>query len=149
MKSLFTSIFVCFYLLSQAQELKPYFSAIIVEDLESSVSWYSDNLGFKLINETDLYQDRGFKQANLSNSTTSLELIQLKNAINPNELIEPKQRLRGFFKIGYFVSDFDSLVKSLQQSEVEFHGSVVKDANGKKMLIIKDPDGNKIQLFEE
>ena len=33
---------------------------------------------------------------------------------------------------------------------IEFHGQVVHDANsGKKMVIIRDPDGNRIQFFEK
>lgn len=45
---------------------------------------------------------------------------------------------------------FDQWVASLQKSGVEFHGKVVGDPLTKqKMVIIKDPDGNRIQLFSE
>jgi len=35
------------------------------------------------------------------------------------------------------------------ESKVDFNGGVVEDpVSGKKMVIILDPDGNRIQLFE-
>ena len=56
----------------------------------------------------------------------------------------------GFFKIGFLVDEFDAWVNRLREAEVEIHGRVVTDKNlGKRMLIIKDPDGNRIQLFEK
>ena len=33
--------------------------------------------------------------------------------------------------------------------EAEFHGNVVTDDTGKRMVIVLDPDGNRIQLFEK
>ena len=45
--------------------------------------------------------------------------------------------------------DFDTWVARLKATGVEFQGDVVIDkTSGKKMLVVKDPDGNRIQLFE-
>lgn len=130
---------------------KPYFTAIIVSDIDASIQWYSDTLGFKVLNQTR-DEVRGFKQANLTRGDVHIELIALKTAITPEAVLSErpdKKQIGGYFKIGFRVSDFDRWMAFLTQAGVKFHGDVVRDpSSGKKMIIIKDPDGNRIQLFE-
>lgn len=133
-------------------EIDPYFSAIIVTDLESSVSWYSMVLGF---NVTDQFEskERGFKIANLKRSSMAIELLEIKNAVHPESIIpdySSKTKIVGFFKIGYRVADFEGMVDHLMKKDVEFYGNIVKGPNtGKRMVIITDPDGHRIQIFEK
>ena len=95
----------------------------------------------------------GFEQTNLTNGAMNLELIQLQSAVSPNEAIpnySAKTRLQGIFKIGLQVQQFDKWMAHLQKLEVRFHGGVVTDPiSAKRMVIILDPDGNRIQLFEK
>ncbi|MDY8138234.1 VOC family protein [Aquimarina sp. 2201CG5-10] len=132
-------------------DLKPYFTAIVVSDIDVSIQWYEDKLGFKVRNKTEV-EERGLKQANLQRADAIIELIQLKSSLSPKDILKEKPRgtfINGYFKFGFAVSDFDQWIKHLSESKAEFHGSVVKDpVSGKKMIIIKDPDGNRIQLFE-
>jgi catechol 2,3-dioxygenase-like lactoylglutathione lyase family enzyme len=127
------------------------FFALIIEDLDTSINWYSDVLGFNLIQKNE-FTESGFSQANLHQSNTSLELIQLQSAISLKENLPnytSKTRVHGIFKIGFTLAEFDIRIAHLKEKEVEFHGNIVRDKlSGKRMVIIKDPDGNKIQLFE-
>jgi len=139
---------------SQAEELPdpvPYFSAVIVEDIDISIEWYSEVLGFEEIDRIDS-EERGFSQANLRRGDALIELIQLENSLSPQDLLEDKARgtrINGFFKFGFSVKDFDLWVDHFEKSNVEFRGVVVEDPDsGKRMVIILDPDGNRIQLFE-
>lgn len=129
-----------------------YFSAIIVNDIESSITWYSNNLGLKLLNKVDS-EERGFKQANLKRGNVLIELIELKSSLSQKTLLEShpkKTKIEGFFKFGFRVSEFDKWVAALKKSKVEFYGDVVTDdLSGRRMLIINDPDGNRIQIFEK
>ncbi|MBC8754818.1 VOC family protein [Kordia sp. YSTF-M3] len=129
-----------------------YFSAIIVSDIESSITWYSNNFGFKVLNKIES-EERGFKQANLKCGNILIELIELKSSVSRKSLLKnhpKKTKIDGFFKFGFLVSEFEKWVDHLKQAKVEFYGSVVTDnLSGKKMLLIKDPDGNRIQLFEK
>lgn len=128
-----------------------YFTAIIVNDMESSINWYSDHFGFKVLNSIES-EERGFKQANLKRGQILIELIELESSLTPKKLLTnypAKTKIDGFFKFGLIVSDFDRWVASLRDSKVEFYGDVVTDTvSGKRMVILKDPDGNRIQLFE-
>jgi len=157
MKHLFLIIFACMGMSAFAQSetippLQPHFSALIVEDIDRSIEWYQNTLGLELLNKTE-NADFAFKQANLKRDAILLELIELGSALSPEEVIpnfNAKTKIQGIFKIGFSVANFDQWMDHLKKLEVDFQGNVVNDPNsGKKMIIIKDPDGNRIQFFEQ
>lgn len=129
-----------------------YFSAIIVNNIDESITWYSSIMGFEVLNKVVL-EERGISQANLKRGAVLLELIELKSAVNAGDVLKTyskKTKIKGFFKFGLLVSEFDAWIDFLEKSNVVFNGSVVTDPqSGKKMVVIKDPDGNRIQLFEK
>ncbi|MEP0986640.1 VOC family protein [Ekhidna sp.] len=133
------------------QSLQPSFFAIVVKDIEQSIEWYNNNLGFELANKTES-KERGFVIANMTSSITQLELIELKGSMSLSEAskLSGASKLEGLFKIGFKTSFFDDYVQLLKKNNVNFHGDVVNDPNsGLRMVIIKDPDGTRIQLFEK
>ncbi|MEP1031972.1 VOC family protein [Ekhidna sp.] len=157
MKKIFTLAILCTSYLGYAQEkpeltLDAYFSAIIVADIDSSINWYSTVLGFEIQNRVDS-EERGFRQSNLNRNGILLELIQLDRAVQPKDVLPnftKKTRMNGFFKIGFKVSDFEKWIDHLEKSKASFSGNIVSDPlTGKKMIIITDPDGNRIQIFEK
>lgn len=131
--------------------IKPYFVAVIVEDIEVSKDWYVNNLGFKVSNQMKL-ENRGIYQANLVRDGALLELIQINSAISKEEFPKPEEGkvyYQGLFKIGFLVEGFDEFIDSLKEKNVEFHGDVVMDERlNTRMVIVKDPDNNYVQLFE-
>ncbi|WP_420581018.1 VOC family protein [Reichenbachiella sp.] len=133
------------------KNLSPYFNAIIVNELDSSLVWYQQVLGFEVLNSKE-FPEMGFKQANLKKGTSSLELIELNSAISLKETIpnyNSKTKTIGLFKFGFQVEDFDQWLAYLESTQATIHGRVVNDElTNKRMVIILDPDGNRIQLFE-
>lgn len=132
--------------------IQPNFSAIIVSDIENSIDWYSKRFNFTVISRTNL-EERGFKQANLKIDSFLLELIEIEGTFDAKKAIKENTEykfVQGFFKIGFQVNDLNFWIEHLKNEKTDFFGDVVSDPNsGKKMLIIKDPDGNYIQLFEK
>jgi len=51
---------------------EPYFTAIIVSNIDTAIYWYSDKLGFEVLNQVDLVE-RGIKQANLKCGNTLID----------------------------------------------------------------------------
>ncbi len=148
-------VFFSFLSWGQTEELSGpigSFSAIIVKDMTRSKSWYEKVLGFKVLTETE-NTERGIKIVNLENSMIQLELIELANTTSLDQVLAglPKgSRLSGFFKFGFKVAGFDRWVAYLKETDANNLGRVVNDpVSGKRMLILKDPDGNRIQLFEK
>jgi catechol 2,3-dioxygenase-like lactoylglutathione lyase family enzyme len=132
-------------------KLEAYFSAIMVHNLDTSINWYANVLAFAVLDKTES-KERGFRQANLKMGSTLLELIELNSAVSLEDVApnyNSKTRITGFFKIGFLATDFDNWINHLEQEKVDFHGVIVTDnLSGKRMVIIKDPDGNRIQIFE-
>lgn len=132
-------------------DLEPYFNAILVEDIIVSQHWYQEVLGYEVVSESKI--NEGFSVVNLKKGSAALELIQLSTALSISEAIPgyvAKTRINGFFKMGFLVVDLDQWVTFLQEKQVQFNGNVVQDpVTGKRMVIILDPDGNRVQLFEK
>ncbi|MFT7234233.1 MAG: catechol-2,3-dioxygenase [Cyclobacteriaceae bacterium] len=133
-------------------DLEAYFSAVIVSDIGISNNWYSNVLGFTVVSMVES-KERGFKQSNLKKEAILIELIELDNAVSSKEVVPNytnKTRIIGFFKTGFLVSDFSKWIKHLATEKVDFYGDIITDdKTGKKMMIITDPDGNRIQIFEK
>ena len=129
----------------------PYFSAIIVSDLDTSLIWYQQMLGFEVADTTGL-PARGIRQGNLRLDGAALELIEIAGALTPGQALEGKDArfITGLFKVGFAVSSFDDWIQYLKVKGATFRGDVVEDpVTGKRMAIVLDPDGNRVQLFEE
>ena len=148
-------IFILFVLVAgtvSAQDMKPYFSAIVVSNIDSSISWYKKILGLQLGNRTDA-PERGFIQANLHNKEMLIELIQVDSSLSASKILEnhpPRTRIRGFMKFGFYVKDIDSLYKQLKDENIKFTGRMVTDPiSNKRTFLINDPDDNLIQFFEQ
>lgn len=132
--------------------LRASFAALIVSDFEASLNWYNQILGFKILNQNEI-RSRSIKQANLQRGAFYLELISIENSISANKILKKqpdKSLVHGFFKLGFSVGNLELWAEQLEDLGVEIQGKIVYDKNrNKKMFIIKDPEGNRIQFFEE
>lgn len=137
---------------SQPSELSAFSVSIIVSDIDSSVSWYTKNLGLKIRNELE-NKERGSKIVNLENQNLLIELIKINSIVGKNEVIKnyPEgSRFNGFMKVGFVAEKFDEWHQFLENQKVKFRGSVVTDSHSnKRTFLIEDPEGNVIQFFEK
>ena len=109
------------------------YSTLIVKDLNESVSFYEDVLGFK----------RGYH--------VKLPVGQITIMESPDgasvELIECSQFEVGIYSIGTDVDDLDEALKVLKSKGCEPLGPVMETTVGKQTFIL-DPNGVKICLIE-
>lgn len=132
----------------KAQEPQLSFFSIMVQDIDTSINWYTDILGFTVENKIE-NEARGIKQANLKLNYISLELIETEKS-RTVDTGNAKSVHEGFFKIGFSIEDFDNTIKAYIKKGVRLRGQIVTDENSeKKMVIILDPDGNRVQFFEK
>lgn len=128
------------------------FTAIIVKDIKVSEKWYRRTFGFQPRNDFKI-KSKGLYISNLTLGTNNLELIQLENSVSREEAVsnyDKKPRIQGIFKIGFTVKEFDKWIEWLNDLKVKISGKVVTDKEtNKRMIILLDPDGNRIQLFEK
>lgn len=124
-------------------------SSVIVADLEQSKSWYTTVLGFELDTQFN-NKERGIAIANMKHGKLRLELIKIANSLDRDSLNKGSAQLRGLFKFGMRIADFDDWIRHLSSFLPDILAQVVTDPiTQKRMVVLKDPDGNRLQLFEE
>ncbi len=130
--------------------------AILVEDLQRSMDWYINNLGFEIESDKKEYPDYGLSIAMLRLGDLHLEMIQNWNAIPVSELnILKGSVMNGFGKIGFVVNDIETIqARLVEMEDVEMVvglSDLPKPGFDQrwpdKYFLIKDPDGNWIQFF--
>ena len=122
--------------------------AVIVGDIEKSIQWYGDLLGFEVLNRSKL-ESKGIEIVNLKVGSNRLELIQIDSSIAKSEVLNQNQRIQGLFKVGMSVSSLEPYVSKMMMMDASFNEQVVVDpVSGRRMIVLKDPDSNRIQLFE-
>jgi len=114
----------------------------IVDDVEKSISFYEEHLDF----EVELHPAPGF--AALSKGDFKL-LLNQPGAGGAGRAMpdgtEPKAG--GWNRIQISVKDLEALYKELKNKGLEFRNEIVEGKGGKQVLL-KDPSGNLIELFE-
>ena len=115
----------------------------IVDDVGQAISFYRDVLGF----EVDMHPAPGF--ARLSNENLLLLLNQpgaggAGSATPDGQMPGPG----GWNRIQLTVDDLEKTVKSLKKAGCKFRNEIVIGQGGKQILI-EDPSGNPIELFEQ
>lgn len=132
-------------------EPKSFFFEVTVSDIDSSLAWYEKYLGLEFIERTD-YPQLGYRQANIKSGLISIELIEPDSSVT-EEIIRENfagKKLQGFSKIGFTVPDFTNWMGFMLEKNVRIVGSTAADRiTGKRVMIIADPDGNLIKIFEE
>ncbi len=129
---------------------EPWFSALIVNNVDSSTAWYQSVFDMKIKNRIDDTQN-GFRVMILESSAFLLELIENKTWPDQKKLLEGKPegtRIQGFFKIGFKVTDMDACLKMLTALKMIPERIYTDSATKKRNFLINDPDGNLVQFFE-
>lgn len=113
----------------------------IVRDVDASIAFYTSRLGFTLI--------RQFGPAMAILARGGLELwlagppASASRPMPDGRVPEPG----GWARIVVEVSDIDALVASLRADATPFRNDVIAGPGGRQVLI-EDPSGNAVELFE-
>ncbi len=141
----------------QKDSFKPNLVALFVEDIDRTLKWYHEKLGFQIEKEVEEYPDYGLKIAFLELNDFHFEIIEKTNSFKPSEITLGKDSyLGGIFKIGFKTNDLENLYSQLEKfNDVEFVTSIGELPENQlpinwpsKYFLIKDPDGNFIQFFD-
>jgi predicted enzyme related to lactoylglutathione lyase len=111
----------------------------IVDDVENAIEFYRDTLGF----EVEMHPGPGFAALRLG------ELRLLINAPGAGGagVAGGHPAPGGWLRFQMEVDDLDTLVMSLQGAGAAFRDDIV-DGQGGRQIIVEDPSGNPIELFE-
>jgi catechol 2,3-dioxygenase-like lactoylglutathione lyase family enzyme len=114
----------------------------IVSDVDAAIPFYTDMLGFKL----DMHPAPGF--AGLSRGDLQL-LLNRPNAGGAGQSMPDGQLPApgGWNRIQIQVEDLEATVEKLKSAGGRFRNQIVT-GNGGKQILIEDPSGNPIELFQ-
>jgi catechol 2,3-dioxygenase-like lactoylglutathione lyase family enzyme len=115
----------------------------IVDDVDAAIAFYSGQLGFR----EDMRPAPPF--ATLSRGDLRLLLSQPSGAGGGGQAMPDGTRPQpgGWNRFALEVADLASTVETLRASGAHFRNDVVTGVGGKQILL-EDPSGNPIELFE-
>lgn len=138
-----------------AGSVRPYLLAISVADLDETVKWYEEKLGF-VVKERFDFPKHKMRIALLELNKFQLELVEDKKSLSLQAIqkqfpeVADQTRFQTYVKFAFTVRDIESLAKQLKDKRAAFHMDLT-DSNrmpGGKFFIIKDNSGNWLQFFQ-
>ena len=114
----------------------------IVDNVDAAIGFYTENLGFKV----DMHPAPGF--AALSRGDLQL-LINRLGAGGAGQSMADGQAPSpgGWNRVQLEVDDLEATVETLRSAGARFRNEIVT-GNGGKQVLVEDPAGNPIELFE-
>ena len=114
----------------------------IVNDVDTAIPFYTSMLGFKL----EMHPAPGF--ASLSRGDLQL-LLNRPGAGGAGQAMPNPQLSRpgGWNRIQIEVDDLEAIVEKLKRAGARFRNEIVT-GNGGKQILVEDPSGNPLELFQ-
>lgn len=109
--------------------------ALEVKDLESSIRWYQEVLGFHMLYKLD---DLGWCELRTEVSRVNVGLSQVE-----------KPKGQGGAVLTFGVKDIDRARKQLEDKKVRFDGETRTYPGMVKLATFFDPDGNTLMLYQD
>ena len=115
----------------------------IVRDVEEAISFYTEHLGF----EVQMHPGSGF--ARLARGDLRLLLNAVGGSGGAAQAMPDGRRPEpgGWNRIQIEVHDLPALAEQLRTRGAHFRNDIVS-GNGGKQILLDDPSGNPIELFE-
>jgi catechol 2,3-dioxygenase-like lactoylglutathione lyase family enzyme len=114
----------------------------IVNDVDAAIPFYTEMLGFKV----DMHPAPGFA----SLSRANLQLLLNRPGAGGAGQAMPEGRHPvpgGWNRIQIEVEDLEATVAKLKSAGARFRNEIVT-GNGGKQILIEDPSGNPVELFQ-
>jgi catechol 2,3-dioxygenase-like lactoylglutathione lyase family enzyme len=136
------------------KSIRPSLVAISVANLDAAIKWYETNLDFTL-KEKKEFPQHGLRIAFLELNGFELELVEDEKSISLAAIqknlpeADDEAKIQGLVKLAFTVDDIDSLNSKLKANGVKFQMDLSKSnrQEGVRYIVVRDSDGNWIQLF--
>lgn len=128
---------------SDVPGIRPHHCGVNVVDLDGSIKWYGEMLGFTVVKRFSIPQRPG-EIAFLKNGDYYLELLEIPGATLPEN---PDHDLRspGVRHVAFAVEDVHGVVSNLRSRGVEV--IMEQEVDGKPMAFIRDNSGYRVELI--
>lgn len=124
------------------------FFALSVNDIEKMESWYTGLFNLTTINRIDV-PDGSVTIRLLHRPGLMIELLK-HNQAKARDDENASFNLHGLFKVGFTISNIDDLFKDIKSRNIETVTDIITDdITNSRFFILKDPEGNLIQLWQK
>lgn len=115
----------------------------IVNDVDAAIDFYTTHLGFTV----EMHPARGF--AEISRGDMHIYLTQPAPGVGGGAAMPSgeQQKPGGWNRIHLIVENLDEIIAALKSSGCRFRSDVIQGTAGKQILL-EDPSGNLVELFE-
>ena len=125
---------------------------IMVNDLQKSVEFYIDVLGFSISNKIEM-AEAGLSAVFVEKDGSKIELMKYNNKKIQKRSEVAKLKFGGSSipisdHITFSVDDIEATVTEIKEKGVMFHLEPLQLENGMKLASFKDPEGVLIELVE-
>ncbi len=118
--------------------------AILTDDYEKSKSFYTEVLGFEIVNEVYREERRSYKLDLAINGLYQVELFSFPDYKERASFPEAK----GLRHLAFAVEDVNAAAKELEEKGVQTEGVRTDEYTGKKFCFFYDPNGQPLELYE-
>jgi predicted enzyme related to lactoylglutathione lyase len=109
--------------------------------VDEAVEWYRTVFGLEAIGGSEA-EDGRWRIENLRNDALFVEIIR-------DDRSQEVERARGFRKVGFFVPDLKTVADRVEQATGERPRILDFERFHLRLLQLRDPDGNIIQVHEQ
>ncbi|NJM73000.1 MAG: VOC family protein [Scytonema sp. RU_4_4] len=118
--------------------------AIICSDYERSKKFYTEILGFSIIDETFRAQRNSYKLDLRVGENHQIELFSFPNP--PERVSRPEAC--GLRHLAFEIDDIEQTVSYLKSKDIEVEDIRIDEMTGKKFTFFKDPDHLPLEIYE-
>ena len=118
--------------------------AITVQDLERSVAFYRDLLGFDVLGQR-LLDDGSITLVFLRSKGACLELFEYRGQ-DAHTATDVPNTTGGYKHVALQTDDVDALAAKLKAAGVPFHLDPLDATGGVRLAFFRDPDGNELEI---
>jgi catechol 2,3-dioxygenase-like lactoylglutathione lyase family enzyme len=135
--------------------LSPYLLAMSVANVDDSVKWYEEKLGFAVVEKMDL-PAYNLRIVFMERDGFRLELVEDKKSVSLPSIqcyfpgVNDKTKLQGFTKFSFLTENVEQVSKDLKGKNVSLIMDVTKDEKQKvKFILLHDNSGNLLQFIQK
>lgn len=125
--------------------MKFHHAAITVNDLAESIAFYTEKLGFSLIQTFERPDLKG-KAAFIKLGDFHVELWEFEDVQNNKDALD-NIKIKGIRHLAFSVENIDVVVQELKAKGIEIL-EIKMGASGKRYAFFADPNGVALELYE-
>jgi methylmalonyl-CoA/ethylmalonyl-CoA epimerase len=134
---------------------RPYLVSVSVADLDETLKWYREKMGFALVRKMELPEHK-LRMAFVDLDGFQLELIEFKQSVPYDAIrkqfpvVDDRAKVQGLGKLAFRVDDIETAAAEMKDKGATFVRDVTDNKEfGERWFMVADNSGNIIQFIQK